>query len=372
MEGKMPSSWIITRATSDGGKRYRVRFRVGGRESATQYGGSFRTRTEALARKRWVDAELAAMRVPDLRALEREPERAPTLAEAITAYRVSRLDVAEATRVNIGTSLNLIARALDASRRLDGITPHDIAEAIVDLHAAGRKRETLRKAITHLACVFDFAEIEPNPARDKLHVRLPRGEIREPEPPSALHVETVYRLLPSKHRLALLFLDWSGARVSAIDTVAVGDYDEPRRRVRLRASTSKTGRGLWVDLPDVLAEAIERTLPPREDRDLQARLFGSSGADALRTSIAKACRAAGIPLWSPHDLRHRRISLLHRQGKTWAEIGQLVGQRSPRVTSDTYTHVLIDGRELDYKTLIRVSGARGVRAPVRASEQPSA
>lgn len=160
--------------------------------------------------------------------------------------------------------------------------------------------------------------VEPNPIRDRLRVRLPRGEFREPEPPTAEHVEAVYWLLPPKHRLALLWLDWSGARVSSIDTVTVGDYDEPRRRVRLRAAASKTGRALWVDLPDALAEAIEGALPPREDRDPEARLFFLSGADSIRTSIAKACRAAAVPLWSPHDLRHRRISLLHRQGRTWA------------------------------------------------------
>lgn len=348
----MPGSWIITRVTRNGGKRYVVRYRLGGRESAQHYGGSFRTRAEALARKRWIAGELAAMRVPGLSALEREPAHAPSLADAVTAYRASRIDIAEATRVNIGTSLNLIVGALDAARALDAFTPQEIAAVVASLHTAGYKRETIRKAVTHLACVFDFAEVEPNPVRDKLRVRLPRGEVREPEPPSAEQVEAVYLLLPSKHRLALLWLDWSGARVSTIDRVKVGDYDEPRRRVRLRAAASKTGRALWVDLPDVLAEAIEGTLPPREDRDPDARLFASSGADSIRTSIAKACRAAGVPLWSPHDLRHRRISLLHRQGRTWAEIGALVGQRSLKVTSDTYTHVLVDGRELDYASLL--------------------
>ena len=348
----MPSSWIITRATRDGGKRYLVRFRLGGRESRHNYGGSFRTRAEALERRRWIAAELAAMRVPDLSALGNEPARAQSLAQAVTAYRASRIDIADATRVNIGTSLSLIVGALEAARPVDAFSAQEIADAVARLHASGYKRETIRKAVTHLACVFDFAGVEPNPVRDKLRVRLPRGEVREPEPPGAEHVEAVYRLLPSKHRLALLWLDWSGARVSSIDTILVGDYDEPRRRVRLRAAASKTGRALWVELPDVLAEAIERTLPAREDRDPNTRLFASSGADSIRTSIAKACRAAGIPLWSPHDLRHRRISLLHRKGRTWAEIGALVGQRSLKVTSDTYTHVLIDGREVDYAALL--------------------
>lgn len=67
----------------------------------------------------------------------------------------------------------------------------------------------------------------------------------------------------------------------------------------------------------------------------------------------KACSAAAIPLWSPHDLRHRRISLLHLRGVPWARIGEFVGQRSLSVTADTYSHVLADERELDYETMLR-------------------
>ena len=77
--------------------------------------------------------------------------------------------------------------------------------------------------------------------------------------------------------------------------------------------------------------------------DPDGRLFPGSGADALRTSIAKACKANGIPLFSPHDHRHRRISLLHQQGRSWAEVGAFVGQRKLSITADTYTHVLVDG-----------------------------
>jgi integrase len=134
----------------------------------------------------------------------------------------------------------------------------------------------------------------------------------------------------------------------------ISDYDETRRRVRLRAATTKTRRALWVDLPDVISDAIETSIGPREDRDPDGRLFAGSGADALRTSIAKACRAAGIPLWSPHDLRHRRISLLHLRGVPWARIGEFVGQRDLNVTANTYTYtyVLMDETELDYAGLL--------------------
>jgi integrase len=90
---------------------------------------------------------------------------------------------------------------------------------------------------------------------------------------------------------------------------------------------------------------------PREDRDPEARLFAGATADGLRTAIARACKAAGVPAFSPHDLRHRRISLLHRQGRSWAEIARFVGQRKLSITADTYTHVLSDGWEVDYQRL---------------------
>ena len=48
----------------------------------------------------------------------------------------------------------------------------------------------------------------------------------------------------------------------------------------------------------------------------------------------------GVPAFSPHDLRHRRISLRHLQGDAWATIGADVGQRNLSVTANTYTHVL--------------------------------
>jgi integrase len=87
------------------------------------------------------------------------------------------------------------------------------------------------------------------------------------------------------------------------------------------------------------------------DRVPDRPVFPGLTQERLRTAIARACRASGTATWSPHDLRHRRISLWHRQGETWALIGARVGQRSLSVTADTYTHVLLDDRELDHPRL---------------------
>lgn len=344
----MPSSWIIRRETASG-PRYRVLYRVGGRESAQRYAGSFPTKTEAVARKRWVDGELSALRVPDIRALDNAPA-VTTLAEAAKRWHASRVDVAENTKTRHGLELSRVNRLL-GGRPVDELTPGDVAGFVAALASGGYARGTIRKTLQTLAMILDHAGVNPNPARDR-HVRLPRAESEEINPPTAEQLEAVYRLLPSKHRLAFLFLDWSGARVSAVDLTLVSDYDEPRQRVRLRAATTKTRKALWIDLHPTLAAALEWQLGPREDRDSDGRLFAGSGADALRTSIQKACRAAGVPLFSPHDLRHRRISLLHLRGVPWARIGEFVGQRSLSVTADVYSHVLGDETELNYAELL--------------------
>jgi hypothetical protein len=56
---------------------------------------------------------------------------------------------------------------------------------------------------------------------------------------------------------------------------------------------------------------------------------------------------------------------IHAQGKTWAEIADLVGNRSAKVPSDTYRHVLTDEHELDYARVIaeRLGASTILRRP---------
>jgi integrase len=357
----MPSVWIERRENTSGATRYRVKYRLGGRESAHRYAGSFATRREALARRAWVAGELAAMRVPRLGQLEESSNGAPTLADAAERWRASRVDVTRGTAVGHRVQLARVLPLL-GSRRVDEITPADVAELVTTLHAAGRKRETIRKSLTVLAQVLDYAGVKENPARDRVHVRLPREEREEPTPPTADQIEAVLPLMPRVYALAVLVLDATGMRVGELEEKGLrcGDLDEPNTRWRIRRAVEKGRRGRWISLPPDLFAAVLATVPPREDRSSDRPVFPGLTQERLRTAIARACRASGTPIWSPHDLRHRRISLWHRQGETWALIGARVGQRSLSVTADTYTHVLLDDRELDHMALLAQD--RGSRA----------
>jgi integrase len=349
----MPSVWIERRSTLGGENRYLVKYRLGGRESARRYAGSFATRREAIARRGWVAGELAAMRVPRIKRLEAETPTSPTLREAGERWRASRVDVTEETAVGHRVHLSRVLPML-GSRRIDEITPADVADVVAALHAKGRKRETIRKTLATLAQVLDYSGVKDNPARDRTRVRLPREIREEPSPPTADQIEAVLGLMPKLYALALLVLDATGMRIGELEETGLlcGDVDEPNTRWRIRRSVEKGRRGRWVSLPPDLFASVIATLPPREDRSADRPVFPGVTQERLRTTINRACRAAGTPTWSPHDLRHRRISLWHRQGETWAMIGARVGQRSLAVTADTYTHVLLDDRELEHGRLI--------------------
>jgi integrase len=90
------------------------------------------------------------------------------------------------------------------------------------------------------AMVLDFAGVTPNPARDRVQVKLPLEEPDEPESPTVEHVEVVARFLTVPYLMALLTLDATGVRVGELEAARIGDLDEQRQAWLVRAAVSKT------------------------------------------------------------------------------------------------------------------------------------
>jgi integrase len=305
---------------------------------------------EARARRDWVAGELAALRVPDLSTLTAVPAAAPTFKAAADTWLASRVDISEGTRTQLRTSISRPVRILGLQPSNE-ITPQDVAAMIGALHAEGLKPGYLRKILQATAMVFDYLEITPNPARAKRIVRVPYENRAELHPPTAGHVASVHDVLPRRYRLPLLILDATGMRLGELEGLTWGDVDESRRRWRVSKAVAKSARARWVAVSDSLFAAVCE-LCPREDRTPARRVFEGFGGDRFRTAVTRACTAAGVPAFSPHDLRHRRISLLHLAGVPWARIGEHVGQRDLATTSNTYSHVMVDEVEVDYAAII--------------------
>jgi integrase len=343
----MASAWIKTRPTKDGGRRYRVEYRLGGRESSVRYGGSFKTLRDATVRRNWITGELVALRVPELSLLDVEPATMPALADAGATWLASRVDVVEGTANMHRSALGRIFKTSPAlrGRRVDELTVDDVTALVAALVEAGYKRETIKKSRDALALVLDHYELDPNVARDK-RVRLPRERKPHVPPPLAEHVERVAERMPAEYVLPLLVIDECGPRVRELETAQVGDLDEHRRAIRLRWTVEKNDRYRHLELPDDLFAALVATLPPREDRELASPLFPGLTDARLRMAITRACRATGTPHFSPHGLRRRRGSLHYKRTGSLAQVAELLGD-SKRVAADHYVYALTDYREVD-------------------------
>ena len=344
----MASVWIRTRQTKDDGARHLVEYRVGGRDSKVGHAGSFKTKRLARLRAAWVERELAEQRVPDFTlAAEAEVPKLPTLLEASKTWRASRVDVDTQT-ANMHRSafarIFKLAPELRA-RRVDELTVDDVAALVAALAAVPYKRETIRKTRTVLAQTLDFYKIDPNPVRDE-RVRLPKERKAHIPPPLADHVERVAERMPDEYVLPLLVIDECGPRVSELETAEVGDVDEHHRAIRVRWTFEKNERYRHLELPDDLFDALVATLPPREDRELEAPLFPGLTDARLRMAISRACKATGTPHFSPHGLRRRRGSLHYKRTGSLPQVAELLGD-SKRVAADHYVYALTDYGEVD-------------------------
>ena len=305
----MASAWVRRVELASGSVRYRVVWRAGGREAARRYGGSFPTMREARARRDAIAGELAGRRMPDLRSLEMTAPRSPTLAEAAERWRASRVDVADSTgllhRVALGRVLPILG-----TRRADEIAADVVADLVAALVGKGYKRETISKSITALAQVLDFVGVSPNPARDKVHVRLPREERAEINPPTAAHVVAVTGFCRRATGCRCSCSTRPGCG-SASSSSFVGRRRRAARPLACLRGRCQTRRARWVRCHRCSSRPSRSlcratTAPPR------CVFQGSAATASAPRSRARAPRPGSA--FSPHDLRHRRICLVHLAG----------------------------------------------------------
>jgi integrase len=91
-----------------------------------------------------------------------------------------------------------------------------------------------------------------------------------------------------------------------------------------------------VYLPEWLVDAIEDTCP-LEDRTPERRVFQGVTEAMLYQGMRRACVAAKIPHYHPHDLRDRRITIWHHSGVVAAELAQRAGHEKPSMSLDVYS-----------------------------------
>ena len=269
----MPSVWVERRVTAGGRTRYLVKYRLGGRESAHRYAGSFATKRAASARRalgcrmNWPHYDC-----PDTSSLELEQPtpRPPTMAEVSERWRAARVDVADGTRCR-PSSCSSPGCCLDPRRATPRpVTTSTSSSSLVVQLARGsaRKRETIRKC-RHISSppVLDLHGVKDNPARDPctFGCRARNVELSPARPrPNTLRPSFGSCRAPTHSRSSCSTA--SGIRVGELHRhgpARTVTYDEPATPlVRPPRRPRKDMRRLWVSLPpDALRRRRSATLP---------------------------------------------------------------------------------------------------------------
>ena len=77
-----------------------------------------------------------------------------------------------------------------------------------------------------------------------------------------------------------------------------------------------------------------------EDRVPDRKVFSGVTEDSVGKAMGRACNAARVLHYSPHDLRHRRSSLWHHAGVPARELAERAGHVKPSMSLDVYSHTM--------------------------------
>jgi integrase len=334
----MASAFVVRRQRKSGA-RFHVRYRLGGRYTPLLHAGAFPTMKEARTRRDLVAGELAGGRDPRvlLRALvETDNRPTRTVRQWADQFLASRLDIDENTRKNYRSGLKKVT-ATFGDRDPETIRADDVA-AWVAVLAGKHKPGTVQLYLIAFRLLLDHCGVDPNPARDP-RVKLPKRVREEPTPPSAEHTTAILGAMGEKYRLAFVTIEQGALRLGEAVNLRWGDVDVAGLRLRLPRSTTKRDRARWVYLPEWLMAAID-AICPLEDRVPERPVFQGITEATFYQAMSRACRNAKVPHYSPHSLRHRRITIWHQSGVPARELAERAGHSKPSMSLDVYSHVM--------------------------------
>ena len=357
-------AWIRKRPTKHGAT-FQVLYRRGGRAYRIECAGTFPTRRDADRRCDTVQGWLAQGLDP-VSELDRlaHPPQPLTFESAAKSWEQSLVDVAASSK-RAYVNASAFWSSLFAGRDPRTLTVADLQEAVA---SSGLAPRTLRAYRVALRGTLDHAGVDPNPARSRM-LKWPRIEVEQVNPPEADTVAAILERLPVRLRLPLAVQEQCGLRVGEVESLTWQDVDERGCRFRLRAESTKRGRSRFVPVPPWLMNVVAE-LVPREDRSPERRVFAGFSDAAARSAMTRACKLGGLAHHSPHDLRHRRVSLWFQRGESAVQIAQWAGHTAS-MSLDVYGHVMVGG-EVPEATLRRLLGRGGDAAVMTADAETAA
>lgn len=166
-------------------------------------------------------------------------------------------------------------------------------------------------------------------------VRSPR--VPSQSPTAGLTLEQARALLTvadssgARDAVVVRLLLQLGLRASELGTLDASDLGHERGHLTLTVR-GKGGRVDRLPVPEQLAVALECWLRGRTDGPLLTAGGQRLDRHQVRRVVARLCRRAGVPVVSPHSLRHTTVTLALQAGAPLHRVQDLARHADPATT----------------------------------------
>ncbi len=308
----------------------------------------------------------ARLRAAELEVVKRK--RGPRkLARTVGEYLETWLErikgtVSRRTHVTYSWHVRKILPAI-GNLQLYGLTAFELQEKLAGLSG---KPKTLKGMYGTLKTAFKQAVawglLSTDPKAGIKAPRVPRREI------TVLTREELVSLLEAakgyKHHMIIRLLAVTGARLGEILGLTWLDIDLEKGTVTIRRAAdtkfrelkeTKTASSQRILSLDPETVALLRDFQKAQGRGKVASLKRGSALvfaspdgrpvreDAVRRTMARILKKAGLDHYRLHDLRHTAGSLLLDAGHSLALVAAFLGHSSTATTASTYTHAVRKG-----------------------------
>ncbi len=302
---------------------------------------------------------------------EVDPRSRDTVAGLLKAYLDDRARTLSPATISVyRSSAKRLGQTKLAAKRLDRVTALDVDAAYGELRDAGIGPFALSQCHRFLRSAWRqgirWQLVRSNPVAEAQPPKVPRRGVTAPSP------DDVRRLLEELERrdvevATMLFLgaatglrrgalcglqwgDLADGSLTVSRSIVLADGVLVERPPKMRAK----GETETVALAPAALAALEVLLELQEDRRrslgrppvaagdwiLSADGLGATPLDpaVLNRKMARACRAAGLPRISPHDLRHFAATQMVAGGIPVDVVARRLHHRNPAITLQAYSH----------------------------------
>jgi integrase len=338
-------------AAKSGKKTYRVRYRLGDKQTSE----TFHLKRDAHTFATILDGGGVADALAWLDARDTHVD-SDTFGDFFARYVAQLTGVTERTRADYAAQARRYLGSIERTP-IALISRADVARIVNDLDRAGRSPKTIKNAIHMLSAAMNYAVDEGMIARNPCRrVKLPKARLDEHEPRFLTHEEfgALAARVPDQYRPLVTLLVGTGLRWSEATALQSRHVNVMNGTVTVRQAWKRVPGGFELGPPkssksrrtvNAAVQALAAVAPllgkPSDFVFTTPTGRTVSQSNFYNRIWAPAAAAAGLdPRPRIHDLRHSFASWMIAEGATLEQVQDQLGHESILTTRSVYGHLM--------------------------------